>query len=79
LPESPEYTAVTVCVPTVRVEVLPEVAVPPESVTGEPKLVPSTRTAPCPSGVAVTVAVKLTLVPYVDGLRLEETAVSYRL
>ena len=65
----PEYTAVTVCVPWVSVEVLPEVAEPATSVTGDPKLLPSTENCtvplgvPAPGAMAATVAVKLTACP----------------
>lgn len=61
---SPEYTAVTVCVPTASVEVLPEVAEPEARVTGEPKALPSTLNCIVPVGeLPVTVAVKLTGCP----------------
>jgi hypothetical protein len=61
--EPPEYTAVTECVPTASVEMLPEVAEPDASVTGEPKALPSTLNCTVPVGVPdpdVTFAVKLT-------------------
>ena len=38
--ESPEYAAATVCVPTVRLEMLPELATPETNTTGEPKGLP---------------------------------------
>jgi hypothetical protein len=63
---SPEYTAVTVCVPTISVAMPPEVAVPETSVTGEPKALPSILNCTVPVGVpdpgdaAVTFAVKFT-------------------
>jgi hypothetical protein len=66
---SPEYTAVTVCVPTVSVEMLPEVAKPDDNVTGEPNALPSMLNCTVPAGVpdpgeaAVTFAVKLTDCP----------------
>jgi hypothetical protein len=59
---APEYTAVIVCGPSVRVETLPEVAEPDASVTGEPKALPSIENCTVPAGVpdsAVTFAVKL--------------------
>jgi hypothetical protein len=77
--KSPEYTAVTVCVPIVSVEMLPDVAQPETSVTGEPKALPSILNCTVPVGVpvpAVTLAVKLTAWPYVEGSRLEATAVA---
>jgi hypothetical protein len=67
--ESPEYTAVTVCVPTVSVFVLPDVAEPEDNVTGEPNAFPSTLNCTVPVGVPVselfevTVAVKVTDCP----------------
>jgi hypothetical protein len=66
---APEYTAVTVCVPSVSVEMVPEVAEPETSVTGEPKLLPSIANCAVPVGVpdpgatAATLAVKLTTWP----------------
>jgi len=77
----PEYTAVTVCDPTVSVLVLPDAATPDTSVTGEPKLLPSIVNCTVPLGVpvpgatAATVAVKLTACPYTDGFRLDTTVV----
>jgi hypothetical protein len=77
---SPEYTAVTTCVPAVSVAVLPELAVPALNVTGEPKLLPSIVNCtvpvgvPAPGAAADTVAVKLTDCPYADGFRLDTTA-----
>jgi hypothetical protein len=79
--ESPEYTAVTVCVATVRVEMPPEAAAPEDNATGEPKALPSIMNCTVPVGVpvagdtAATLAVKLTDWPYTDGFRLEATAV----
>jgi hypothetical protein len=76
---SPEYAAVTVWFPDANVEVLPELAVPDESVTGEPKFIPSIANCTVPVGVpvdgetAATLAVKLTDWPYVDGLPLLPT------
>src|SRR5689334_12161784 len=52
----PVKLATTVCVPAVSVDVAPLVAVPPLTVTGEPKLLPSTTncTEPvAPVGVRV--------------------------
>jgi hypothetical protein len=60
---------VTVCVPTVRVEVLPDVAEPEAKVTGEPKALPSTMNCtdpvgePAPGATGVTLAVKVTACP----------------
>jgi hypothetical protein len=74
----PEYTAVTVCVPSASVEMLPDVAEPEISVTGEPKALPSTLNCTVPVGVpvpAVTLAVKLTAWPYAEGFRVEATVV----
>ena len=66
---SPEYTAVTGCVPTVNVEVLDEVAEPDTSVTGDPKAPPSTMNctvplgAPAPGATGATAAVNVTAEP----------------
>ena len=60
----PEYTAVTVCVPAVSVEVLPDVAEPELSVTGESNAFPSMLNCTVPVGLdPVTLAVKLTAWP----------------
>jgi hypothetical protein len=81
-PVAPEYTAVTVCVPTVSVEMLPDVAEPEASVTGEPKALPSTLNCtvpvavPVPGATAATLAVKLTAWPYAEGFRVEATVVA---
>jgi hypothetical protein len=73
---SPEYTAVTVCVPAVSVEMLPEVAEPEASVTAEPNGLPSILNCTVPVGLGpVTLAVKLTAWPYVEGSTLEKTVV----
>jgi hypothetical protein len=75
---SPEYTAVTVWLPTVSVDAPLDVANPAESVTGEPNALPSTLNCTVPVGLTpapVTIAVKLTDCPYVDGFTLEVTAV----
>ena len=73
---SPEYVAVTVCVPCASVDVLLEVAEPEATVTGEPKALPSTLNCTVPVGLdPVTLAVKLTAWPYDDGLRLDPTDV----
>jgi hypothetical protein len=64
-----------------RVLILPLVAVPPESVTGDPKLPPSTTNCtvpvrvPDPGATAVTVAVKVTDSPTTDGLADKVTVV----
>jgi hypothetical protein len=78
---APEYTAVTVCVPSASVEMLPEVAEPETNVTGEPNALPSIANCtvpvgvPAPGAAAVTFAVKLTVWPYFEGFRLEATVV----
>jgi hypothetical protein len=57
---------------------LPDAAVPPLSVTAEPKFTPSIANCTVPVGVpdpAVTLAVKLTAWPYAEGFALETTAV----
>jgi len=55
---------VTVCVPGVSVAIVPEVAEPDASVTGEPNATPSILNCTLPVGLApVTVAVKLTACP----------------
>jgi hypothetical protein len=77
-PTTPAYTAVTVCVPSASVEVLPDVAEPDASVTGEPNALPSIENCTVPVGVPApdaTLAVKLTAWPYVEGFRLEPTVV----
>jgi hypothetical protein len=63
---SPEYTAVTVCVPCVSVAMLPELAEPDTSVAAEPNALPSILNCTVPVGVPVAVAtfaVKLTAWP----------------
>jgi hypothetical protein len=73
---SPLYVAVTVCVPTLSVVVGCEVAMPPDSVTAEPKFVPSIANCTVPLGDRpVTVPVKVTDWPYVDGLEPDATVV----
>ena len=68
--------AVTVCVPAVNEDVLPEIAEPPLTVTGEPKLTPSITNWILPVAVlGLMVDVKLTALPYVDGELDEETVV----
>jgi hypothetical protein len=63
----PEYTAVTVCVPSASVEMLPEVAEPETNVTGEPKALPSIANCTVPVGVpeaaGTTTAVNVTACP----------------
>jgi hypothetical protein len=72
--------AETVWLPAVRAEVF-VVAIPPESVTGAPKLEPSTINWTVPVGVptageaAPTVAVNVTDCPVIEGLTDEITAV----
>jgi hypothetical protein len=71
---SPEYIAVMECGPTASVVILAEIALPPDSATGEPKLTPSILNCTVPVGVpdpgalAVAVAVNVTLWPKTDGL-----------
>jgi hypothetical protein len=63
---SPEYTAVTVWLPPVNVDVMLDVAEPEESVAGAPKALPSTLNCTVPVGLTpapVTFAVKLTDCP----------------
>ena len=78
---SPEYTAVIVCDAVDSVEILPEVALPLDNDTGEPKLVPSIlnctvpAVVPAPGDTAATVAVKVTGWPKTDGLRDGDTVV----
>src|SRR6185295_14558694 len=69
--------------PAVRVLMAPLLADPAVSATGAPKSTPSILNCtepplglPAPAPVPTTVAVKLTLWPNVDGLRLEETVVN---
>jgi hypothetical protein len=67
---------VTVCVPTVNVVTLLLVAVPPLSVTGVPRVAPSTLNWTVPVAPAgLTVAVKVTPWPKVEGLADEATVV----
>ena len=57
---------------------LPELAEPDASVTGDPNALPSMLNCTVPVGVpevAETFAVKLTACPYPDGFRLEATVV----
>ena len=62
--------------PADSVAVLPLVAEPPLTATGEPKLVPSILNCTVPVAVfGVTVAVKLTEFPNVEGFNDELTAV----
>ncbi len=64
------------CVPCASVDVLPEVAEPEASATGEPKALPSTLNCTVPVGLdPVTLAVKLTAWPYDDGFRVDATDV----
>jgi hypothetical protein len=80
---SPLYTAAIVCgLPlTARLEMLPEVAEPPDRATGEPKFTPSITNCIEPDGVpglgalAVTLAVNVTDWPKTDGFADEETVV----
>jgi len=67
--------------PTERVEVAPDVALPPTRVTGAPKFTPSIVNCTVPVGVpvagatTVTVAVNVTLCPKTDGLTDDVTVV----
>src|SRR5688572_31266336 len=78
--QSPEYTAVIVCDPTVNADVF-IVATPTLKATGAPTGVPLSRNCtvplgvPAPGATALTVAVKVTACPTTDGLTDEVTAV----
>src|SRR5688572_5803438 len=74
--------ATTLWLPAVSVEVDVLVAVPPERVTGAPKLLSSTRNCTVPpvgvpvaGGTGATVAVKVTAWPVCDGFRDDATVV----
>jgi hypothetical protein len=72
----PLYTAETLWFPAVKVEMLPLVATPPVTATALPKALPSIKNWTVPTlGLPVIFAVKVTALPYVDVLELEETAV----
>ncbi len=58
---SPEYSAVTLCPPTDKVEIGSLVAVPPASVTGDPRPFPSTLNCTVPVGVPDPGATALTV------------------
>jgi hypothetical protein len=78
---SPLYTAVTVWPATESEVMAPLVALPPLTLTGLPKAVPSIENwtvpvrVPAPGDTALTLAVKLTACPYTDGLADEATVV----
>src|SRR5689334_18836503 len=66
--ESPEYSAVMVCVATLRLEVM-NVAVPADSVTALPSATPPSLNVTVPvASEGLTVAVKVTAAPKVEGL-----------
>src|SRR5208283_1826646 len=71
--ESPEYTAVITSVPTARLEDV-HVATPPDTALAMQPVFALHVTVPV-GELPVIVAVKVTAVPAVEGLRLEETAV----
>src|SRR6266542_1428077 len=75
---SPLYSAVIVCVPAVKVEVVNVAAPPAFKATGAPRFVPLSLNCAVPVGVPaleVTVAVKVTLCPKLEGFNEESSAV----
>src|SRR5882724_9357465 len=76
---SPAYSATTVLVPALSDEVL-KLAAPPLSATGSPAAEPLIRNCTTPvgtplgGGTAVTVAVKVTFDPMVEGFAEDDTA-----
>jgi hypothetical protein len=80
--ESPRYLTVTVCAPTLRLEIAGKDADPAIRVTGVPTFAPSITSCTCPVGVptpgatALTVAENVTACPNTEGFTELLTAVA---